>query len=250
MLKQARERRDERDEFDAALDRKPRVPLFLVLLAVVLAVSLAPLFSFSVYSVRQMRASLVAGQQERQLQQAAAAAEQLDAFLEQAGREAMKLGHVLGARLGDDGSAAAAVLTGILDESVALARFRPMAGGPVQTVARDLVLPQEIEQALSRDAELLLRDGGRGEELVLGGPFAIGPEGLLAVTVSAPVSLGYERFGVLQEVASFQSVWNQVEAAILPPTRVYLLGPSGSVVARAGRAASDGVGERLRRVVL
>jgi len=247
LLNFPRERRDHRDEFDAALDRKPRVPLFLVLLAVVLAVSLAPLFSFSVYSVSQMRASLVAGQQERQLQQAAAAAERLDAFLEQTGREALKLGHVLGARVGDDGGAPSAVLAGILDGSVALARFRPVAGGPAQTVARSLVLPLEIEQALARDAELLARNGGRGEEIVLGGPFAIGPEGLLAVTISAPVSQGAERLGVLQEVASFQSVWNQVEAAIPPPTRVYLLGPSGSVVARAGRAASDGVGATGRR---
>ena len=49
--------------------------MLAALLAVVLAVSLAPLFFFSVYTVSQMRASLVAGQQERQLQQAAAAAE-------------------------------------------------------------------------------------------------------------------------------------------------------------------------------
>ncbi len=246
MPNPTQERRDQHDEIDDALDRKPRVPLFLVLLAVVLAVSLAPLFLFSVYTVSQMRASLVAGQQERQLQQAAAAAERLDAFLEQAGREALKLGHVLGVRVGDDGSVAGAVLDGILDESVVLARFRPVVGRD-QSVAPELVLPPEILQGMNRDAELLARSVGPANELVLGEPFTIGPEELLAVTISAPVTHGSQRFGVLQEVASFQSVWKQVEAAIPPPTRVYLLGPQGSVVARAGRTAGDGVTAPGRR---
>ncbi len=238
---------DLRDGLEVSFDRKPRVPLFIVLLAVVLGVSLSPLFFFSLYTVNQMRVSLVASQQERQLQQASSATERLDAFLEQSGREALKLAHVLGARLTNDGSSEAAVLTGILDESAVLARFRPAGSGPTQTSIRGLVLPAEIEQALEREAEMLLRNASAGTEVLLGGPFAIGPEGMLAVTISAPVTRGWERVGVLQEVVSFQPVWDQIEAAILPPTRVYLLGPQGSVVARIGRAAGDGVGAPGRR---
>lgn len=209
-----------------------RLPLFLVLLAVVLAVSLSPLSFFSVLTFRQMRETLVTAQQERQLQQAATLATRVDAFLEQEGREAVRLGEALGTLADPGRDEVAPVLANIIDDSVILARFQPLAGPPVSVAAKGAAGEKRIEETLARDAQSLFGPNNSGAAALLSGPFRVGSPMILAVTVTAPVARRGDALGVFQQVALFQGVWEELEAAVPPPSRMFLLSPAGELVAQ------------------
>ncbi|UCF68673.1 MAG: HD domain-containing protein [Acidobacteriota bacterium] len=214
-------------------DRGFRPRLFFVLLAVVLVVSLVPLGLFSHVALSGMREALATSQQERQLEIAASLSQRFDSFLRQKGREAVKLGEVLGALgRGREGS----LLTEFLDGTVVLARYRPARGPASLALAPELVLSDELGDALETDALLLLEQGAApgppsARDAVLSGPYTLGPERILAVTVSAPVQRRGELLGVFQEIALIQNVWEEVAAAVTLPTRLFLFDPSGQVVA-------------------
>ncbi|RMG45201.1 MAG: HD domain-containing protein [Acidobacteria bacterium] len=238
---QSSERREER--LEAGWERTPKVPLFLVLLLVVLGVALTPLALFGWLTVRGMRESLVTAQQERQLQVAASVAQRFDAFLQQTGREAVKLAELLGSRGG------VPALEEFLDRTVVLARFTPVRGRPAAVMAPELVLTDELRDALDRDGRILLESGAApvpaaAREAVLGGPYALGPSRILAVTVSAPVQRRGELLGVFQEIALLQELWAEVKSSVPPPTRVLLIDPTGQVVASSGDGPSGTLAER------
>ncbi len=225
-------------------ERPARVPLFLALLGVVLVVSLAPLAIFGVTTVSGMKDALVTAQQEQQLQTAASISQRLDTFLEQKGREAIKLGEVLGAL---SHSARQTFLSEFLDEKVVLMRFRPTRGPSSLALAPELVLSDEMKQHLERDAQILLEQGAApvpasARDAVLSGPHVIGPTRILAVTVSAPVQKGGVLLGVLQELVVVQSVWTEVVSSVPAPTRLFLIDSSGEVFADSrspGRPSPD-----------
>ncbi len=229
-------------------ERPTRVPLFLALLAVVLVVSLAPLVVFSVTTMKGMRDALVTAQQQQQLQNAASISQRMDAFLEQKGREAIKLGEVLGALRP---SARPTFLSEFLDENVVLMRFRSARGPSSLALAPELVLTEELKQRLERDAQVLLEQGAApmptsARDAVMTGPLSLGPERILAVTVSAPVQREGVLLGVLQEIVVFQSVWTEALASVPPPTRLFLLDASGELVtdSRGFGGSSRGIEQR------
>lgn len=239
-MRQRKEDTPERDrENGRPVSARFGVPLFLVLLGVVLTVSISPLSFFSVVTYRQMRDNLVTAQQERQLQQAATLATRIDAFLEQEGREAVRLGEALGT-LADPGlGEGASFLANLIDDSVILARFHPLTGTPVSVAGPKVAGVKRFEETLARDAQSLLGPAGGGAAALLSGPFRGGTPPRLAVTVTAPVVRHGDALGVFQQVALFQSVWEELEAAVPPPSRMFLLSPDGELVAETER------GERL-----
>ncbi len=218
--------------------KRRRVPLFVVLLGVVLFASLVPLATFSLLTLRGTKEALVVSQQEHQLQLAAAAAERLDAFLDQQGREAVKLGEAIGTMANAGPNARLPFLSEFLDETVVLVRYRPESGRPSLALAPELVLEPGLEQVLKADALSLVEQGAApmppsARNAVLSGPFTLGPEKILAVTVSAPVQRKGRLLGVLQQVAIFQRVWEEVADSVPPPMRLFLLTSRGKLVAHS-----------------
>ena len=214
-----------------------RVPLFLVLLAVVLAVSLAPLALFSGLTLHGMKSALATALQERQLSLAAAAADRIDAFVAQEGRETVKIGEALALIVARGGKPP--FLGDFLDESVVLARYRPVRGEPVIAMASDLVLPDDVRESLERDANALLEQGAApvpasARTALLGGPWTLGPERVLAVTVSAPVQRRGRILGVYQQLVLFERPWEEATSAAPTAVRFFLLAPDGRVIARRG----------------
>jgi HD-GYP domain-containing protein (c-di-GMP phosphodiesterase class II) len=220
-------------------ERRPRLPLFVFLLVAVLLVTLAPFGVFALITVREMKQVLVTVQQERQLEMAAGAVQRLDAFLAQEGREAVKLGESVGmlARAGVEPQRD--LLRELLDETIVLVRFHGADGRRTQAVVPELVVSSTLEQALEREAKALFEQGAAPQppsarSAFLGGPHLLGPERVLAVTVSAPVQRQGRVLGVLQEVALFQSMWQEAAEALPPGTRLFLLDAEGEVVAMHG----------------
>lgn len=224
---------------------RPRSPLFLVLLGVMLFLSIVPLVVFGLLTLPGLRAALVTMQQERQLQATAAVVQRMDAFVEKGGREAIKLGQALAAQGTSISPSGLAFLSEFLDETVVLVSFTPARGQARTAVLPEVVLPDRIKALMERDARQILEQGATplppsARGAVLGGPYVMGPERVLAVTISAPVQRRGKLLGVLQEVAVFQQVWAQVVSAMPPPARVALLAPDGSVVASSGLRGQEG----------
>jgi len=232
-------------------ERPARVPLFLALLGVVLVVSLAPLAVFSLTTLNGMRDALVTAQQQQQLQNAAAISQRMDAFLELKGREAIKLGEVFGAL---QQSARPTFLSEFLDEKVVLMRFRSARGPSSLALAPELVLIDELKQRLERDAQVLLEQGAApmptsARDAVMSGPLSLGPERILAVSVSAPVQKSGVLLGVLQELVVFQSVWTEALGSVPPPTRLFLLDASGELVTDSRNVGGQPRGLDQREIV-
>ncbi len=230
-----------------------RVPLFLVLLAVVLGVSLAPLALFSGLTLHGMKSALAATLQERQLSLAASAADRLDAFLAQEGRETVKIGEALALIV--EGRGRAPYLGDFLDESVVLARYRPSRGKPVVAMAPDLVLPREVQESLERDATAILEQGAApvpapARSALLGGPWTLGPERVLAVTVSAPVQRRGRILGVYQQLVLFERPWQEVTGSAPTAVRFFLLAPDGRVIAQGGEATHETEATVRRRPIV
>lgn len=217
---------------------RPRLPLFLVLLSVVLIASLVPLAVFSFLTLGDTREALVVTQQEQQLQLAASAANRLDAFLRQEGREVVRLGEAIGTLAQLSPGRQLTTLSEFLDETAVLMRYRPVNGRPSLAMAPDLVLDAQLESTLESDARTLIDQGAAqvppsARDAVLSGPFALGPARILAVTVSAPVQRRGRLLGVLQQVAVFQHVWEDVAETVPPPMRLFLLSSDGELVAHS-----------------
>ena len=235
--------------------RRPRVPLFVVLLVAVLLVTLAPFTVFSTATIRTMKDALVTVQQERQLEVAGALAQGLDAFLRQEGRESVKIAesiaHIQGSRLNGQ----LPILQSLLDETVVLAAYRPTKGDMRMALAPELVLPEALEEALARDALGLIERGPSpappsARPAHVGGPYPIGPERVLAVTVSAPVQRGGRLLGVYQEIALFEGLWTQIADSVPESSTIFLLNPEGHVVALRGAGKSESKDAILRRDIV
>ncbi len=245
-------------EIDPALGRGTRLPLAAVLLAVVLVVALVPLAFFSLLTRSEMKDALVAGEQERQLRLAGTIAMQLDGFVDQVGREAVKIGDAV-ASLGDvDTSGRPPNLGTFLDETVVLARFQPVSGTAasamreLRAMKAELVMPLSIEQSLAQDARTILEQGataapGSARAALLGGPYAFGPERILAVTVSAPVQRHNELLGVFQEVALFHKAWEEAASNVASSMQLFLLRPDGSLAAVAPVGRTDDIARTLKQ---
>lgn len=232
---------------------RKHVPLFLVLLGVVLVVSLAPLGLFGWLTVGGTREALVVSQQEQQLQLAASSARRIDALLDQEGREVVKLGEALGVM--GRGNGRLPFLAEFLDETVVLMRYAPAEGRRTVAIAPGLVLSHQLEESLEQDARQVLEHGAApapasARGALLSGPFALGPERILAVTVSAPVQRQGHLLGVLQEVAVFQQVWNEVTESVPPSMGLFLLGPDGRLITRANGARRHSPKRILERAIV
>lgn len=236
--------------------RRPRVPLFVVLFVAVLLVTLAPFTVFSTATIRTMKEALVTVQQERQLEVAGSLAQGLDTFLRQEGRESVKIAesiaHIRGAHRT---SGQLPILQSLLDETVVLAGYRPVEGEPRMALAPELVLPEALEEALARDALALIERGPSpappsARAAHVGGPYPIGPERVLAVTVSAPVQQGGRLLGVYQEIALFEGLWTEIAGSVPNSSTIFLLNPEGHVVALRGAGRNESKDAILRRDVV
>ncbi|MBP7147504.1 MAG: HD domain-containing protein [Acidobacteria bacterium] len=234
-----------RDGVDPAIGsdaRLPRLPLFLVLLGILLAVSLAPVLVFHLLTVGHSRRIVADVRQERQLEAASSIAQLLDSFLEQEVAETLRMARVLGTLDGVDEGTPLPLLSNLLDDTVVLARFSGANGQIQSAVQAGLVLTGPVSDALSHDAEPPW-DGP-----AMRGPYRLGPPDRLVVTISAPVLHLGQVAGVLQKVVVFQPVWTGALNAnrLRAPTRVFLLGGSGELVARTENGHGETT-ESLRR---
>lgn len=223
-------------EIDPSLGRGARLPLAAVLLGVVLLVALAPLALFRLLTTAEMKESLVTAQQEHQLHLATTVATQIDAFLDQVGRSASKIGEAVGTLTANADADAPPFLGSFLDDTIVLARYIPSGGTASASRRQDFVLPPALDDVLRKDANALLAAGmgqlaPSNRSAILSGPFAIGPERLLVVAVSSPVQRHGRFVGAYQEVALLQRVWDEAAGAIPAPTRLYLLRADGSLAA-------------------
>ncbi|MDQ7088726.1 MAG: HD domain-containing protein [Acidobacteriota bacterium] len=231
-----------------------RLPLFLVLLGMALVISLVPVGVFGLLTVRGSREALVVSQQEQQLLLAASTAERLDAFLDHVGREAVKLGEAFGVLRAQAGGRLD-FLPEFLDETVVLMRYRPVEGRSSTAVVPELVLSHQLEESLDRDARVILEHGAAptpasARGAVLGGPYSLGPERILAITVSAPVQRRGRLMGVLQEVAVLQGVWNDLASSVPASMRLFLVRPDGKLVARTGSGGGPTPRQLLDRAIV
>lgn len=218
---------------------RARIPLFVVLLAVLLLVALVPLAIYGWLTAGQMSETLGATQQERQLRQAAAVAQQIQSFVEQQGREAVKLAETLSQAQAHSNADLRPLLGSLLDDAVVLARFQPQ-GAPVQTAsAAGLVVPRSLAEQLDADVLRVAQAGVQpipvgSRPALVSGPVSIGPERILVMAFSAPVQHGSELLGVYQQLAVLQGIWRDALDAVPPPTRLVLLASGGEVVAQSG----------------
>ncbi len=231
---------------------RARVPLFVVLLSVLLLVALVPLVAFGWLTHGQMRDTLVAAQQERQLHQAAAVAQRVQAFLDQQGREAVKLAEAVACIDAGQAIETRALLSSFLDDTVVFARFRPIGSAPQTVAAVELVVPKAVTEALETDARAIEDKGvervpAAARVALTRGPFAVGPEKVLAVTLTSPVQRDGVLLGVFQQVAVMQSVWRDAMSAVPAPTRLILIGRQAEVVAQAGTIAVETPATMQRR---
>jgi HD-GYP domain-containing protein (c-di-GMP phosphodiesterase class II) len=216
--------------------RSTRVPLFVVLLSVVLLVALAPLGLFAWMTVEDMEGTVVASQQERQLHQVSAVAEQIDAFIRQQGRESVKLAEAI-ARLDErDSHKLRGLLASLLDEHVVLTRLIDPVGEMTTAVRPELVLPRQAAERLEVEAQRVIEQGvstvpAAQREASLQGPFVIGPDKTLAMILTTPIQSDGQLHGALQEIALLHSVWSDAQLAVPPPTRLYLIGAAGELIA-------------------
>lgn len=224
--------------------RRTRVPLWLVLLGVVLCVALAPLALFGWLTIDHTQDALVTAQQERQLQQAAAIAQRLQSFVEQEGREATKLSESLAHTDASEPMLLRSLLSDFLDDTLVMARLNRAGDASVDASRPDFVLTRPMAEALDRDVAQLLERASNGVRLstpsgLISGPFSLGPQRSLAITVSSPVLHGGELVGIYQGVAVFQEIWEQALAANPAPTRLFLITPGGEIVARSAAEAAE-----------
>ncbi len=240
-------------EIDPSLGRGTRLPLAAVLLGVVLLVALLPLLFFNVSVSNEMRETLTAGQEERLLRLATSAAQRIDAAVDKVATETIKIGQALGAS--PAGSGTVQDLSDFLDETVVLARFTPVAGAAVGAKKPELVVPVQLEQSLSRDAQAVLDAGpaptfaaarAAGHAAVRGGPFVIGPERVIAFTVTAAVQRQGALLGVYQEIAVLQRPWEEANLDIQAPTKLFLLRSDGSVIRHTGTGGPDESAQEVR----
>ncbi len=231
---------------------RARIPLFVVLLSVLLLVALVPLIVFGWVTHGQMRDTLVASQQERQLHQAAAVAQRVQAFLDQQGREAVKLAESVARLDNQQVPETRALLSSFLDDTVVLAEYRPIGRAPVTVAAMELVVPKIVNDALDADARTIDENGvhpipAAARPALTRGPFAVGPEKVLAVTLTSPVQRDGVLLGVFQQVAVMQSVWRDALTAVPAPTRLMLLGSQAEVVAQSGTSLVETPATMQRR---
>lgn len=234
--------------------RKARLPLFVVLLGAVLLVTLAPFVIFSSLTMGEMKEALVVAQHERQLDLAGSMAQRLDAFLAEEGRQAVKLGETIASTIPAQGTRVP-FMPAVLDDTVVFASFRPLSGERQSAQARDLVVPTAMLEALERDAASLIAQGPSAQpparrSAYLGDLFQIGPERILAVTVTAPVQREGRLLGVYQEIVLFQAVWSGFATSVPASSTIYLLSPEGNIVAHRGAGSAIARDQVLDREIV
>jgi HD-GYP domain-containing protein (c-di-GMP phosphodiesterase class II) len=74
----------------------------------------------------------------------------------------------------------------------------------------------------------------------------IGPERVIAFTVSAPVQRHGELLGVYQEIAVLQRAWEEAGLDIQAPTKLFLLRADGSVIRTTGTGGPDESAQEVR----
>lgn len=234
---------------------KTRLPLFLVLLAVVLLVTAAPLGIFSWLTISEMKTTLVGVQQERQLEAASRVAERLDDFLAARGRDTLRSAELVGALVADRRSRSALELSALLDDTVILASLRTASGSGAQASAPELVLPDDVRTALERDAQRILEDGPAPEPPSMragyrGGPYVLGPHRILAISSSAPVQRRGRLLGAYQELVVLESVWADIVDMAPRNNTVFLIDPSGRVIAEKAAYAEQKVDPAPREKIV
>jgi len=233
-------------QINPTLGRGFRPPAALVLLTVVLVVGLVPLVFYGRLVTNEMTDALVASAQERQLRLAEAAAMRLDAFVDQSGREAAKIGEALASLPAID----APRLGAFLDDATAAVRFVPVGGAPLAAAWPDADLGA-LRGPLDQDAraaadQSVAPAAGAPRPVLMAGPFALERPRGLAVIVSCPVQRGGRVVGVYQQVALIEKTWAEATAAVPEPMRIFLLRGDGAVVSapRGLAARADAFGRR------
>jgi HD-GYP domain-containing protein (c-di-GMP phosphodiesterase class II) len=240
----------------AILANKPRAPLFVLLLAVVLVVAVVPLTVFGLLTLHDMREAMVVGEQERQLRLAASVSDRIDAFVKQEGREAVRLAEAISASGAPGGRGGSGFLTELLDDTVVMIRFQPVRGAQQLAAAPELVIPPALEERLDHEASLVRQAGAApgppaARDARIVGPIPLGPERIMAVAVTAPVQQEGRLLGVLQQVALFQGVWEDVASSVRPPMRLFLLDEQAGVIAHNDVSSVPGPRARgARRMAL
>jgi len=206
------------------------------LLLVLFITGLLPLSNAAWKQIVISRESLITSTQENQLMLAASIARSISSGLEGAKVQLSKLADLFDAvirRHGPDSLKEIlqdrAALSRYLGTDFVLIRYRPMEGGPFDSLREGTVLPPAVEEMLERGAAMASRG-----ETTLSDPIPLNPERRsFVVALSTPVGgkQGTRTYAVLQSLLDVGTLWDRAVGPRLLGYTVYGLDAKGNLFA-------------------